>query len=162
MDYVMVTSEDGTANASSEYSTRYKAYKAFGENGYWCSVGGPDTPVRLWFQFKEPKRVVQIKFEEHYEMSGEDGYEVFGSDAVDDCGGLNKQKVLTEAAASVFVTGKEFQNNQFFYCYGIQTDSYGSRNFVSVKKLKFGFAASGFFGSLKINLPSHWKIGSAT
>jgi len=76
----MVTSEDGTAYASSEYHDQYrgtyKADKAFGEDGYWCSVRRPDTPVRLWFQFKEPKRVVQIKFEEQYEMSGEDGYEV--------------------------------------------------------------------------------------
>jgi len=138
-DYVMVTSEDGTAYASSELSTTYKADKAFGEDGYWCSIWRPDTPVRLWFQFKEPKRVVQIKFEEQYEMSGEDGYEVFGSDAVGDCGGPNNQNVLTEAAASEFVTGKEFQNDQFFYCYGIQTNSYGRRDYVSAKKLKFGF-----------------------
>ena len=72
----MVTSEDGTAYASSEFSTGFKADKAFGEDSYWCSVESPDKPVRLWFQFKEPKRVVQIKFEEQYEMSGEDGYEV--------------------------------------------------------------------------------------
>ena len=74
----MVTSEDGTAYASSEYKGRtgFEADKAFGEDSYWCSVESPDKPVRLWFQFKEPKRVVQIKFEEQYEMSGEDGYEV--------------------------------------------------------------------------------------
>jgi len=72
-------------------------------------------------------------------MSGEDGYEVFGSDAVGDCGGPNKQNVLTEAAASVFVTGKEFKNARFFYCYGIQTNSSGRSDYVSAKKLKFGF-----------------------
>ena len=71
----MVTSEDGTAYASSG-RTGFEADKAFGEDGYWCSKSSPDKPVRLWFQFKEPKRVVQIKFEEQYEMSGEDGYEV--------------------------------------------------------------------------------------
>jgi len=141
VEYVKVTSEIGTAYASSEYKGRtgFEADKAFGEDGYWCSVRGPDTPVRLWFQFKEPTRVVQIKFKEQYKMSGEDGYQVFGSDAVDNCGGPNNQKVLTEAAASVFVTGKEFQNDQFFYCYGIQTDSYGRNNYVSAKELKFGF-----------------------
>merc|ERR1712142_222025 len=68
---------------------------------------------------------------------------VFGSDAVGDCGGLNNQNVLTEAAASEFVTGKEFQNDQFFYCYGIQTNSYGRRDYVSAKKLKFGFEDGG-------------------
>merc|ERR1712168_1702876 len=109
-EYVMVTPEDGTAYASSEFSTGFKADKAFGEAGYWCSVQSPDTPVRLWFQFKERKCVVQFKFEEEYKMSGEDGYEVFGSDAVGECGGPNKQIVLTNAAASVFVTGKEFKN----------------------------------------------------
>jgi len=142
-DYVMVTSEDGTAYASSELSTTYKADKAFGEDGYWCSIWRPDTPVRLWFQFKEPKRVVQIKFEEQYEMSGEDGYEVFGSDAVGDCGGPNNQNVLTEAAASEFVTGKEFENARSFYCYGIQTNSYGRRKHVCAKNLKFGFEDGG-------------------
>jgi len=141
VEYVKVTSEIGTAYASSEYKGRtgFEADKAFGEDGYWCSVRGPDTPVRLWFQFKEPTRVVQIKFKEQYKMSGEDGYQVFGSDAVDNCGGPNNQKVLTEAPASLFVTGKEFQNDQFFYCYGIQTDSYGRNNYVSAKELKFGF-----------------------
>jgi len=141
VEYVKVTSEIGTAYASSEYKGRtgFEADKAFGEDGYWCSVRGPDMPVRLWFQFKEPKRVVQIKFEEQYEMSGEDGYEVFGSDAVGDCGGPNKQNVLTEAAASEFVTGKEFKNARFFYCYGIQTNSSGRNDYVSAKKLKFGF-----------------------
>jgi len=140
-DYVMVTSEDGTAYASSELSTTYKADKAFGEDGYWCSVKSPERPVRLWFQFKEPKRVVRIKFEEEYEMSGEDGYEVFGSNEVGECGGPNKQIILPNTAASAFVTGKEFQNDQFFYCYGIQTNSYGRRDYVSAKKLKFGFEA---------------------
>ena len=72
----MVTSENGTAHASSEYGMGFEADKAFKGDGYWCSVKSPDKPVRLWFQFKEPKRVVQIKFEEQYEMSGEDGYEV--------------------------------------------------------------------------------------
>jgi len=145
MEYVSVTSQSGTAYASSEYGTGHKADKAFEGDGYWCSVKSPDTPVRLWFQFKEPKRVVQIKFEEQYEMSGEDGYEVFGSDAVGDCGGPNKQNVLTKAAASEFVTGKEFKNARFFYCYGIQTNSYTNirwRDYISAKKLKFGFEAT--------------------
>jgi len=146
-EYVMVTSEDGTAYASSEYSTTYKADKAFGEDGYWCSIRSPDTPVRLWFEFKEPKRVVQIKFEEEYEMSADNGREydwaVFASDAVGNCGGPNKQIFLTGAAASVFVTGKEFINSRVFHCYGIQTNRYGRRNYVSAKKLKFGFKDPG-------------------
>ena len=71
-----MTLQSGTAHASSTYGTGFEADKAFEGDGYWCSVKNPDTPVRLWFQFKEPKRVVQIKFEEQYKMSGEDGYEV--------------------------------------------------------------------------------------
>merc|ERR1711970_1286821 len=43
-DYVMVTSEDGTAYASSELSTTYKADKAFGEDGYWVQSGGQTRP----------------------------------------------------------------------------------------------------------------------
>jgi len=139
MEYVRVTLQSGTAHASSTYGTGFEADKAFEGDGYWCSVKNPDTPVRLWFQFKEPKRVVQIKFEEQHKMSGEDGYEVFGSDAVGECGGPNKQIILTKAAASAFVTGKKFKNERLFYCYGIQTDRYGSKDYVSAKNFQFGF-----------------------
>jgi len=142
-EYVMVTSEDGTAYASSELSTEFKADKAFGEDGYWCSVQSPERPVRLWFEFKEPKRVVQIKFEEEYEMSDVgrlEDWTVFGSNAVGDCGNNNKpRRILTQAPASVFVTGKEFRNRRLYRCYGIQTMRYGRSNYVSAKKLKFGF-----------------------
>merc|ERR1712087_322840 len=79
-------------------------------------------------------------FEEEYEMSAENGYRVFGSNAVGDCGGPNSpRRFLTGAPASVFVTGKEFINRRVFHCYGIQTNRYGRSNYVSAKKLKFGF-----------------------
>ena len=71
----MVTSEDGTAYASSG-RTGFEADKAFGEDGYWCSVKSPDKPVRLWFQFNEPKRVTKIKFKEIYALASGNGYEV--------------------------------------------------------------------------------------
>ena len=74
----MVTAANGTAHASSVYSGNYKPIEAFTNQAgdYWCSIRRPSAPVCLWFQFNEAKRVVKIKFDEPYKMSGEDGYEV--------------------------------------------------------------------------------------
>ena len=74
----MVNAANGTAHASSVYSGNYKPIEAFTNQAgdYWCSIRRPSAPVCLWFQFNEAKRVVKIKFDEPYKMSGEDGYEV--------------------------------------------------------------------------------------
>ena len=73
----MVTAADGTAHASSVYSSDWAPMKAFNNlGGYWCTKQKPPAPVYLWFQFNEAKRVVKIKFEETYEMSVDEGYEV--------------------------------------------------------------------------------------
>ena len=77
VEYVTVTPADGTAYASSEYNGNHLAEKAFGTSGYWCSEGNPDKPVRLWFEFNEPKLVSKIQFEEEYELeSGSKTYQV--------------------------------------------------------------------------------------
>jgi len=134
-EYVAVTSENGTFHASSEFNSWYTAEKAFGTKGYWCSANYPSLPVCLWFEFKEPKRITKMKFKEVY-GTGENGYQVFASDRVNDCGNPSAQTVLAKATASVFVTGKEFKNTRFFRCYGIRT--YHSSKFVSAKNLVFG------------------------
>ena len=74
----MVTAANGTAHASSVFSGNYEPIEAFTNQAgdYWCSIKKPQAPVCLWFQFNEAKRVVKIKFDEPYKMSGEDGYEV--------------------------------------------------------------------------------------
>ena len=68
----------GTMFASSTINEDYSAFFASDllANKYWCSAKKPPKPVCLWAQFKEPKRIVKIKFEEQYEMTGENGYEV--------------------------------------------------------------------------------------
>jgi len=142
VEYVVVTAANGTAHASSVFSGNYKPIEAFTNQAgdYWCSIKRPQAPVCLWFQFNEAKRVVKIKFDEPYKMSGEDGYEVFASNEVDKCGEKDNQHVLAvKAAASVFETGKEFKNDLSFRCYGIRTYDRGAKDYVAVKNLQFGF-----------------------
>jgi len=136
-----VTPADGTAYASSEYDNGYLAAKAFGTSGYWCSKADPEKPVRLWFQFNEPKIVSKIKFEQEYKLASENGYEVFGSLAVGDCGNIKNQTVLATVLANheELKNGKEFDNQRYFYCYGIQTYHQIS-SYVGLRKVMFGVA----------------------
>merc|ERR1712212_629877 len=141
VEYVVVTAANGTAHASSVYSGNYKPIEAFTNQArdYWCSIERPQAPVCLWFQFNEAKRIVKIKFDEPYKMSGEDGYEVFASNEVGNCGEKDNQLVLAvKAAGSVFKTGMEFKNALSFRCYGIRTNDWGRRDYVAVKNLQFG------------------------
>jgi len=140
--YVRVTPANGTAFASSEYSRRYLAAKAFGTSGYWCSEGNPDKPVRLWFEFNEPKLVSKIQFEEEYELeSGSKTYQVFASEAVGDCGNITNQELLAEAEHGVFKTVIKFDNQRYFRCYGIRTYHQGAR-YVGLRKVMFGVAGA--------------------
>jgi len=136
-----VTPADGTAYASSEYDNGYLAAKAFGTSGYWCSKADPEKPVRLWFQFNEPKIVSKIKFEQEYKLASENGYEVFGSVAVGDCGNIKNQTVLATFLANheELKNGKEFDNQRYFHCYGIQTYHQIS-SYVGFRKVMFGVA----------------------
>ena len=70
--------ESGTFFASSQFNADFAPIKASMPlpSSYWCSAKNPTRPIRLWVQFKEPKRIVKIKFKEKYKMTGEDGYEV--------------------------------------------------------------------------------------
>jgi len=142
VDYVHVTSEHGTAYASSvNNNPNYEAKWAFeyrDNSSYWLSRGGARLPVRLWFQFNEPKRVVKIRFEEIYGLRDGDVYEVFASEAVGDCGNVKKQIFLAEAEHRVFQTGKEFENLRYFPCYGIQTYHPGGSSWVSLRYVMFG------------------------
>ena len=45
-------------------------------SGFWSSRQDPEKPVRLWFQFNEPKRVTKIKFKEIFALASGYGYEV--------------------------------------------------------------------------------------
>merc|ERR1712212_448960 len=140
VEYVVVTAADGTARASSVFSGNYEPIEAFTNQAgdYWCSIKKPQAPVCLWFQFNEAKRVVKIKFDEPYKMSGEDGYEVFASNEVGNCGEKDNQLVLAvKAAGSVFKTGMEFKNALSFRCYGIRTNDWGRNDYVAVKNLQF-------------------------
>jgi len=143
VDYFTVTSADGTAYASSEYDNGYLAAKAFGTSSsdYWCSKANPGKPVRVWFQFNEPKIVSKIKFEQHYKLASENGYEVFGSVAVGDCGNIKNQTVLATFLANheELKNGKEFDNQRYFHCYGIQTYHQIS-SYVGFRKVMFGVA----------------------
>jgi len=142
-EYVTVTSgTDGTAYASSYLNyVANSAAKAFGTSSseYWISDYNPKTPIQLWFEFNEPKRVTKIKFEEKYGLRDGNEYEVFASDADGDCGNLKNQIVLANAEHGVFKSGKEFENKRSYLCYGIRTYHPGERLLVALYKVLFGF-----------------------
>jgi len=151
--YVEVTAEDGTAFATStlndehEAGEAFKIYGAYGRTAvYWCTEPNPAKPVYLWFQFKEPKRVTNITFEEYYELPQGEVYEVFASDAVGNCNNENGQTILFSGTADVFSAGVAFENKHPFSCYGLKAQSQSQAGYVAVRRLMFGI-------NLKENVP---------
>jgi len=111
--------------------------------GFWSSRQDPEKPVRLWFQFNEPKRVTKIKFKEIFALASGYGYEVFASEALGDCGNIKKQIILAEAEPGVSPYPrtqviKKFENWRYFPCYGIQTYHPGPSSFVGLSNVMFG------------------------
>jgi len=140
---------NGTANATSTFSrygdfTADKAFKIQGatDDTYWCSKVNVEIPIYLWFQFKEPKWVTKIKFEEKYTLAPGEVYEVFGSNALEHCENPSEQTILTTGTADVFKGGKEFENKLKFYCYGLKMQNDVGRvthTYTGVKRLQFAF-----------------------
>jgi len=140
---------NGTANATSTFSrygdfTADKAFKIQGatDDTYWCSKVNVEIPIYLWFQFKEPKWVTKIKFEEKYTLAPGEVYEVFGSNALEHCENPSEQTILTTGTADVFSGGKEFENKLKFYCYGLKMQNDVGRvthTYTGVKRLQFAF-----------------------
>jgi len=147
-EYVEVTAEDGTAFATSEYDDEYAADKAFKIDpvdswkswSYWCSKIDAEKPVYLWFQYKEPKRVTDIKFEEksNYRLPPGSIYEVFASNATGNCSDENSQTILFSGTQDLFYYGVELQNKHQFFCYGLKVQSQSDKGYVAVKRLMFG------------------------
>merc|ERR1712168_532274 len=140
-----LTADDGTAHATSTF-TRYGDYKAVNafkiqgatDDTYWSSKRNVRTPVYLWFQFKEPKCVTKIKFEEQYKLAPGEVYEVFGSNTLEHCENPSNQTILTTGTADVFSGGKEFENKLKFYCYGLKMHN-PTKQYTGVKRLQFAF-----------------------
>merc|ERR1712212_550258 len=147
VDYTEVRAEDGTAFATSTFNRYYRPEQAFkilgaGDKTYWCSKYNPVQPVSLWFQFKEPKCVTKIEFNEKYSLPSGKVYQVFASNALGNCESPSQMTIICDGTAEVFAGGKEFVNNQTFYCYGLRTYDQSARNYVAVKRLQFGVKAS--------------------
>merc|ERR1719431_1267714 len=124
-NYITLTNDVGTAFATNEYSGAYNATKAFkmqdiGDDAYWATKRNPPTPVFLWFQFKDPQRVITIKFKEKYALPLGKEYEVFASNDFGNCGNQENQKIIFSGSENLFAAGAGFENQLYFYCYGLK------------------------------------------
>jgi len=151
--------EDGSAHATSTYypygpgytpfgpEKAFRVYLAYDESyeayytilhDYWRSEKNPQKPVSLWFQFRKPKCVTKIKFEEQYKLPSGKEYVIFASNASNDCKNQSEQTVLGNGTADLFAAGMEFENKEKFSCYGLRMLDQSAEQYVAVKKLRFG------------------------
>merc|ERR1712212_596968 len=143
----------GKAFASSTWSSSYKAKKAFkfsydNHERRWCS-DKKSLPAAIWFQFEQPKRVIKIKFEEHYKLPAGSLYEVFASNKYGKCGD-ETFNILARFEASAFAWGRELLNPKSYYCYGVRAYAYDTvHNVVSLKRIQ-----------LRIEAPPNQEISS--
>jgi len=124
-NYITLTNDVGTAFATNEHSGAHNATKAFkmqdiGDDAYWATKRNPPTPVFLWFQFKDPQRVITIKFKEKYALPVGKEYEVFASNDFGNCGNQENQKIIFSGSENLFAAGAGFENQLYFYCYGLK------------------------------------------
>merc|ERR1712212_792954 len=143
----------GKTFASSTWSSSYKAKKAFkfsydNHERRWCS-DEKSLPAAIWFQFEQPKRVIKIKFEEHYKLPAGSLYEVFASNKYGKCGD-ETFNILARFEASAFAWGRELLNPKSYYCYGVRAYAYDTvHNVVSLKRIQ-----------LRIEAPPNREISS--
>jgi len=106
-------------------------------------------PAAIWFQFEQPKRVIKIKFEEHYKLPAGSLYEVFASNKYGKCGD-ETFNILARFEASAFAWGRELLNPKSYYCYGVRAYAYDTvHNVVSLKRIQ-----------LRIEAPPNREISS--
>jgi len=138
--------KDGSAHATSTYSSKYGPEKAFKVRGvldrtYWCSIKNPQKPVTVWFQFRKPKCVTKIKFGEmpRYKLPSGKEYVIFASNTSNACDNQTEQTVLANGTADLFDPfGMEFKNKQKFICYGLRMLDQSDKGYVAVRWLQFG------------------------
>merc|ERR1712168_1794893 len=130
-----------TSTWSSSNERTYEAKNAFwftkdNNERYWCSKAR-SSPAAIWFQFEQPKRIIKIKFEEHYKLPVGHVYEVFASNKYDNCGDIATRSILVRSEASVFAGGKDFQNEKNYYCYGVRAYAYDDvHKTVALKRIQ--------------------------
>merc|ERR1712212_173381 len=143
-----------TSTWSSSNERTYEAKNAFwftkdNNERYWCSKAR-SLPAAIWFQFEQPKRIIKIKFEEHYKLPVGHVYEVFASNKYDNCGDIATRSILVRSEASVFAGGKDFQNEKNYFCYGVRAYAYDDvHKTVALKRIQ-----------LRIEAPPNHEIAS--
>ena len=141
-DFATPVVYDGTAAASSQYSSSYSAQKAFNQENpeaRWCSTVG--YPAKIWFKFTSAVKVVKISFSSVDSNKWKESPKTFNVIASNDC---NNWDILLSVNNSGF-TG---QNQEYtwqipcaqqktYQCYGIEgTKNLGyGKDYISLKKL---------------------------
>ena len=118
--------------ATSEYGNGFKADKALlGGGGYYCSNRNAGLPVYWWISFTEtPIEIVSIQFEEMYPGAE---FEFFASNT-QTCG--KEGKVLINGTQKE-ISGKDFDNGQYYHCYGFKITKLGANQYASLMNFQY-------------------------
>merc|ERR1712212_747151 len=119
-----------------------KAFKMLGieDDAYWASKRNPTnptTPVFVWFQFNNRQRVIKIKFKEIYPLPAGKKYEVFASNYFGNCKKKEYQHILHSGSGNSFAVGEGFENQDYFYCYGLKISDHIPTSWLGLGQLQF-------------------------
>jgi len=141
-DFVTPVVLDGTAGASSQYSSSYPAQNAFNSENSddrWCSTNA--HPAKLWFNFTSPVKVVKISFSSITSTYWKESPKIFKVIASNDCSNWH---TLLSVANSGFTGGDQVKSwpipctqQKSYKCFGIEsTENHGYHSYTSLKKMK--------------------------
>ena len=118
--------------ATSEYGNGFKADKALlGGGRYYCSKKNAGLPVYWWISFTEtPVEIVSIQFEEMYPGAE---FEFFACDTKEFC---KEGRVLINGAQKD-ITGKDFDNGQYYSCYGLKITKLGAHQYATLMNFRY-------------------------
>jgi len=143
-EFVTPVVYDGTAGASSKYSSSYPAQNAFtpeDSDDRWCTDSS-GYPGKIWFNFTSAVKVVKISFSSPDSSYWKESPKTFNVIASNDCSNWH---TLLSVADSGFTGSNQVKSWQIpctqqksYKCYGIEgteNEGYGTE-YTSLKKLK--------------------------
>ena len=142
-DFATPVVYDGTAGASSRYSSKYSAQKAFNQEdpkARWCSTAG--YPAKIWFKFTFVVKVVKISFSSIDSNKWKESPKTFNVIASNDCSTWDTLLSVTMSGFTGQNQEKSWQipctQQKSYRCYGIEaTENLGyPRQYISLKKMK--------------------------
>ena len=109
-----------------------KAVEASGERErYYCSEQNAGLPVFWWLSFGDRRmKIVSIQFEEKYKGAE---FEFFACDMKEFC---KEGRVLINGTQKE-INGKDFDNGQYYPCYGLKITKLGAYQYASLMKFQY-------------------------